>query len=429
MPKTLRPLSLLAALAAVILVIAGCGGGDVPSDSVATVGDAKITKEQYNHWLAATIKQQAQSTGQKPTAVVIPDPPDFTKCVAAKAKQPVPKGVPKPDPKTLKAQCKQDYDSANQTTMQFLISSQWLLQETAKRKIVASDKEVRTTFEQQKKQSFPKDADYQKFLTSSGQTEADLLFRIKQTVLINKLQQSIIKGQGDVTDKQIQDYYNKNKQRFAQPETRDLQVVLAKTQAKANAAKKAIQSGTPWAKVAKQFSQDDASKAQGGKLPGVTKGQQEKNFDAAIFSASTGKLLGPIKTQFGYYVFRVNKINPAKQQPLEQVKTTIKSLLQSQGQQKALNDFVKGYQKRYTDMTNCAKGFVVSQCKNAPKAKTDTQPVSGGNPQTGTPPTGAAPQTGVPQQVPQQGAPPQGAPPQGAAPPQQAPPPPAPSGP
>ena len=40
MPKTLRPLSLLAALAAVILVFAGCGGDDVPSDSVAKIGDA-----------------------------------------------------------------------------------------------------------------------------------------------------------------------------------------------------------------------------------------------------------------------------------------------------------------------------------------------------------------------------------------------------
>src|SRR6476620_5196659 len=116
MPKILRPLTLLAALAAVIFVISGCGGDDVPSDSVATVGDAKITKEQYKHWLLATIKQQAQSTGQKPADVVEPDPPDFTKCVAAKSKQPVQQGVPKPDPKTLKAQCKQEFDSANETT-------------------------------------------------------------------------------------------------------------------------------------------------------------------------------------------------------------------------------------------------------------------------------------------------------------------------
>src|SRR3954449_2396235 len=398
MPKLLRPLSLLAALAAVLLVITGCGGDDVPSDSVAKVGDAKITKEQFNHWFTASVKQQAQSTGTKPEAVVAPDPPNFTKCVAAKAKTPTPKGVPKPDPKALKAQCKQEYEGLRDQTLQFLISAQWLLQETAKRHIRATPKEVQTTFQQQKKQSFPKEADYQKFLATSGQSETDLLYRVKLSVLTNKLQQSIVKDKGTVTDQQIQDYYDKNKQRFAQPETRDLEVVLATKKAKADAALKAVKSGTKWSTVAKKYSSDDASKSQGGKLPGVTKGQQEKSFDAAIFNAKKGVITGPVKTQFGYYVFRVTKITPAKQQSLEQVKTTIKNLLQSQGQQKALNDFVKDFQKRYKDMTKCAKDYVVDQCSNAPKKKTNTTPVSGGNPQA---PGGAAPPAGgQPQQVP-----------------------------
>jgi parvulin-like peptidyl-prolyl isomerase len=436
MPKTFRLLLLLAALA-VAVVASGCGD-DVPSDSVAKVGDAKITKTQYNHWLLASVKQQAQSTGVKPTDVVVPDPPDFTKCVAAKQKQPVPKGVPKPDAKALKAQCKQEYDGASQQTLQFLISSQWLTQETAKRKIVASDKEVQTTFQQQKKQSFPKEADYQKFLRTSGQSESDLLYRVKLSVLTNKLQQNIVKSKGEVTDAQVKEYYDKNKQRFAQPQTRDLEVVLAGKKAKADAALKEIKSGTKWAKVAKKYSTDTASKSQGGKLPGVTKGQQEKTFDAAIFSAPKGKVLGPIKTQFGFYVFRVRKITPAKQQQLEAVKSTIKNLLQSQQQQKALNDFVKDFQKRYKDMTTCGKDYIVPQCKNAPKAKTDTAPVSGGAPQQVPPQGGQVPPQGgqVPPQggqVPPQGGqvPPQGGqvPPQGGAPPQQVPAQPAPSGP
>jgi foldase protein PrsA len=416
MPKTSRLLFLLAAIAAV-LVVSGCGGNDVPGDSVAKVGDAKITKEQFNHWLLASAKQQAQSTGQNPSTVAAPDPPNFTKCIAAKQKQPVPKGVPKPTAKSLKTQCNQEYTGLRDQTLQFLISSQWLTQEAAKRKITASDKEVQTTFQQQKKQSFPKETDYQKFLQTSGQSETDLLYRVKLSVLTNKLQQSIVKNKGTVTQQQITDYYNKNKQRFAQPETRDLLVVLATKKPKAAAALKAIKSGTPWAKVAKKYSTDDASKSQGGKLPGVTKGQQEKNFDAAIFSATKGQLQGPIKTQFGYYVFKVTKITAAKQQTLAEVSTTIKNLLQSQQQQKALNDFVKDFQKRYKDMTNCAKGYVVDQCKNAPKKSTSTTPVSGGDPN----------QTPTPQQVPQQGGAPQQVPQQGGA----APPPsqPTPSGP
>ena len=399
-------------VACAAIVVAGCGSDSVPSDSVAKVGGTDITKAEFNHWLLAGAKQQAQTTGQKPQDVVLPDPPNFTACVAAKSKQKVPKGVPTPKPADLKNQCKQEYDGLRDQTLQFLISAQWLLQETKNRKITATDAEVKTTFEQQKKQSFPKEADYQKFIQSSGQTEADLLYRVKLSVLTNKLQQSIIKGQGKVSDADVTNYYNKNKQRFAQPETRDLLVVLNPDKAKAAAAAKAVSSGQSWASVAKKYSTDAASKAQGGKLPNVTKGQQEKAFDAAIFSAPKGKVQGPIKTQFGYYVFQVSKITPAKQQTLAQVKETIRNLLTSQGQQKALNDFVTKFQKDYTKKTNCAKGYIIQQCKNAPKPKSATAPVSGAPPggsgQQQAPqqvPPGQVPQGGGAQQVPQQGAP------------------------
>ena len=415
MLKTLRTAS-LGALAALALVVAGCGGDSVPSDSVAKVGDKEITKEEFNHWLTAAAKQQAQTTGQKPEEVVVPDPPSYSKCSAAKAQQKVPKGVPKPKPEDLKEQCKQEYEGLRDQTMQFLVSAQWLIQESEKRNIEASDKEIQDSFEQQKKQSFPKEKDYQKFLETSGQTEEDLLYRVRLSVLTNKLQQSIIKDEGKPTDAEIEEYYNENKERFAQPETRDLLVVLNPKKEKADAARKAIESGQPWAKVAKQYSTDDASKSQGGKLPNVTKGQQEKAFDTAIFDAKKGEVTGPVKTQFGYYVFRVTKVTPEKQQSLAQVEETIRNLLTSEQQQKALNDFVKDFQEGYKEKTQCAEGYVIEQCENAPKPKSSTQPISG------APPGGGAPAT--PQQVP--GAPPGAAPPQGAPPtggaPQQVPP-------
>jgi hypothetical protein len=191
--------------------------------------------------------------------------------------------------------------------------------------------------------------------------------------------------------------------------------------------------------VSKKFSTDDASKSQGGKLANVTKGQQEKDFDAAIFKAQKGDVQGPVKTQFGFYVFEVTKIKPAKEQPLAEVEDTIRNLLTSQNQQTALNDFIKDFQKRYTAMTVCADDYETDQCKNKPK-ESDTQPLTGAPPGSGGTPPGVPPGAQqlppgaqqvppgaqqVPpgaQQVPPQGAPPQGAPPQGAPPPQQVPP-------
>src|SRR3954452_3987871 len=210
--------------------------------------------------------------------------------------------------------------------MQFLIQAQWVQQEAAAQKIKVSDAEVKRSFEDQKKQAFPTDKKYQEFLKTSGMTETDILFRVKLDTLQQKLTQKVTEQEAKVTDADVSDYYNKNKKRFAQPERRDLQVVLTKTQAKANQAKRAVQKGSSWKAVAKKFSIDQASKAQGGKLPDVTRGQQERAFDKAIFASQKGKLEGPVKTQFGWYVFEVAKITPASQQSLEQSKETIRNL-------------------------------------------------------------------------------------------------------
>ncbi|MEA2295172.1 MAG: foldase protein PrsA, partial [Solirubrobacteraceae bacterium] len=211
--------------------------------------------------------------------------------------------------------------------------------------------------------------------------------------LSNKIREKVTKGKDAVTDAQITAYYNKNKARFAQPERRDLTIVLTKTQAKAQVALKAIQGGMSFAAAAKKYSIDQASKAQGGKLSGVAKGQQEKALDAAIFKAPKGKLVGPVKTQFGYYILEVSKVTPAKQQSLEQSKASIQQILTSDSQRKALDKFGKDYRKRWKAETSCRKGFTTADCKNGPKTQsTATTAPAAQQQQTQQAPT-PAPQT------------------------------------
>jgi foldase protein PrsA len=386
-------------------VVAGCGN-DVPSNSVAKVGDSNITKSEFDRWLKNAASGQAQG-GQ----ASIPDPPDFKACVAGLKKQPTPQGAGKQSESALKKQCRQQYDQLKNEVMQFLIQAEWVQQEASDRDVKVTDAEVKKSFDDQKKQAFPKEADYKKFLKDSGMSEEDILFRVKLDTLQTKLTQQVTKDKVKISDKDISDYYAKNKKRFAQPERRDLNVVLTKTAAKANEAKKQLDDGKGFKAVAKEFSIDEASKAQGGKLPDVSKGQQEKALDTAVFKAKTGEISDPVKTQFGFYVFEVSKVKKASQQSLEQAKETIRNLLRSQREQKALDSFVKDFREKYKSETKCAKDFRVAECDNAPKEKQDTGPASGGAPGGATP--------GAPQGTPApQGAAPQGAPqaPQGAAP-------------
>jgi foldase protein PrsA len=376
------PIKILFALAAsgvTALALAACGN-DVPAGAVAKVGDETITQEEFDKWIKTAAMGQAQG-GE----AVVPDPPEFTKCVAAKKKAPAPEGGGKPSDSELKKQCETEYDTLKREVMQFLIQAAWVQQEAEQQDINVSDKQIEKSFEDQKKQAFPTDKAYKEFLASSGMTEEDILFRVRLDQLQQKLTQKVTEDAKKVSNEDVQEYYEKNKKRFAQPETRDLRVVLTKGEAKAKQAKQDLEDGDSFKSVVKKYSIDEASKAQGGVLPAVSEGQQEPSFNKAIFAAKKGELEGPVKTQFGWYVFEVDKIKPASQQSLEQSEETIRNLLRSERQQKALDDFIKDFREEYKDETNCADDFRVAECKNAPKEKTDTAPAPGGGQQNGQP--------------------------------------------
>jgi foldase protein PrsA len=355
-------------------ILAGCGESGIPGNAVAEVDGTPIEKADFEHWLTVA----AKSSGQADAAV--PKPPDYTACIAQAKKtaaKPA-KGQPKQTDADFKKQCQQQYNQLRDQVLGLLISFEWIKREAQEQGVSVTDAEVKKSFEEQKKQSFPKEADYQKFLENSGQTEADVMMRVRLDALSNKIRDKVTKGKDKVTDQQVEDYYKKNKAQFAQPERRDLSIVLTKTEGKAKQAKSALTDGQQFKTVAKKYSIDDASKAQGGKLPAVAKGQQEKAFDTAIFNAKKGKITGPVKTQFGWYVFKVDKVNKASQQSLEDAKTTIKQVLASQNQQKALDAFVKDFRKRWKQKTDCREGYRTQDCKNAPKPTPTPTPAAPG---------------------------------------------------
>jgi len=370
-----RSLALCAFFVLPALLLSACGS-DVPGNSVAKVGDQSIRRSTFDHWMqiaAVSAAGQTATTGAAPKAQV-PDAPSFTKCIAQKkaaAGKPA-KGQPEPTEAQLKGQCQQEYNQLRDQVLEFLIRGNWIEQETRKQNLKVSDKDVQKQIDAAVKQAFQNPGDFQKFLQRSGLTQADVFYQQRNQLLQQKLTEKVTKAQGTVTDAQIQQYYDKNKAKFSTPERRDLRIVLTKTQAKAEQARKALESGQSWADVTKKYSIDQASKAQGGKLAGVAKGQQEKALDDAIFKADKGKLVGPVKTQFGYYILEVSKVAEAKQQSLEQSKASIKQILTSDNQRKALDTFGKDYRNRWKAETACRKGYTTADCKNGPKTQATT---------------------------------------------------------
>jgi foldase protein PrsA len=389
--KSLRYISALGAVFFALVGLSACGGG-IPGNAVVQVGGNSITKTTYDHWISVAAASSSTTPGSvaKP---VVPEPPSYTACIAhleATSAKPA-KGQAKPTAAQLKSECEQQYKSLQQEVLGFLISSAWVLGEGNSLGVTVSDKEVKKQFETIKNQQFPKPAEFEKFLATSGQTVSDLLLRVKLNLLSSKIQQHVVKSKGTPTEAQIAKYYNENKSRFGAPEKRNLRIILTKTEAQAASAKKEVESGKSFASIAKKVSIDPTSKANGGLLSGVVKGQEEKALDEAVFAAKKGVLSGPVKTPFGYYIFEVLSSTAGSQQSLAQAKSSIKQQLTATQQQTALSKFVKEFKKKWTAKTECRTGYAVQDCKGYKAPKTSsTAPVV---PQTGTPTTSTPAQT------------------------------------
>ncbi|MEA2140788.1 MAG: foldase protein PrsA [Solirubrobacteraceae bacterium] len=374
MPRAIRLTPALGAVLFALVGLSACGG--LPGNAVVSVDGNSITKDTFNHWMSVAASSSAAAPGSKAT---VPVPPKYAACVtAAKAAAKPAKGQAPPTEAALKTQCAQQYKTLQQEVLGFLISSNWVIGEAKSLGVKLSDAEVKKQFGKIKSQQFPKAAEFEKFLKTSGQSVSDLLLRVKLNLLSQKIQQKIVKQKSKVTQAQIAKYYKENPKRFGVAEKRNLLIILTKTEAQAKKAKQEVESGKSFESVAKRVSIDPTSKANGGKLPGVVKGQEEKSLDAAVFSAKKNVLTGPVKTPFGYYIFEVQAISAGSQQSLKQAEASIKSQLTATQQQSALSKFVKEFKKKWTSKTDCRSGYVVTDCKQykAPKTKSTSTPAT-----------------------------------------------------
>ncbi len=370
--KTLRIVLALCAFFALAFTVAACGGdddsNDVPSNAVASVDGQPVSKADYDRWAEITAKSASAQGG----TAVIPDPPNYTQCIAALTRQARSvRGQRVPSESALRAQCRQLETQVRQQTMALLIQAIWFDEEAKDLGIEVTDADVRRVLAETKRSSFPRRGDYERFLRQTGMTNEDVLFRLRIQRLGEDISEKVQRDAGSVTDAQITAYYNRNREQFAVPERRDLEIILTRTEAQANEAKRAVEGGTSWAAAARRYSTDALSKGNGGRLAGVARGQQDRALDTAAFAARRDTIVGPVRGQFGWYIVRVTDITPARQNTLAESREQIRELLRQQNGSRALTDFGREFQERWQKATNCRAGYVIDQfCENAPKPRT-----------------------------------------------------------
>jgi peptidyl-prolyl cis-trans isomerase D len=145
-------------------------------------------------------------------------------------------------------------------------------------------------------------------------------------------------SQVTVDDAQLKAYYEEQKtktpERFVQAEQRRVRHILlpvndpkedAAVKAKAEGILKRAQSGEDFAKLAKEFSQDPGSAAQGGDLGWSERKIFVGPFADAAFSMKVDEIRGPVKTQFGYHILKLDGIQAPAVKSFEQAKAELET--------------------------------------------------------------------------------------------------------
>jgi foldase protein PrsA len=302
-------------------------------------------------------KGQTQNNPAAPL-VVPTGPPDFKSCVA-EIRREVPT-LAKLKSKQLQSTCKQLFTSLSGQVLDFLIRAYWYQADAAKHHVSVTNTQVQQAFNRDKTAQFgSSQAKFQTFLTQSGQTLQDVLYRVRVNLIYQKL---VRKETKPVTNSAIAAYFASHSSQFGTPESRDMRIVLTKAKSTADAAKSALGSGQSWTTVAKRYSIDNATKNSGGLLKGVTQGQQDQALSHAAFSAPVGKLEGPIKSPFGYYLVEVTSIKKPTHESLAKASPVIKQTLTLQARQTAQATIDKRARKEYLGQTSCLSAYMMTDC-------------------------------------------------------------------
>jgi len=335
--KTRLPFLLLSVLLVALLAACGGGGnsGPVPADAIAQVNSVPITKASFTALMSVA-------------------------CARYKAQgQPCPKvGTP-------------TYTSLRNSAVTFLVQQEELTQEAKKLGVTVSQKDLDKQVEQIKKTYYQ--GNEKKFEDALKKDDITLQqleqYELRPNLLGQKLQAKVT-SDVKVSDAAAQKYYNANKTSFATPKTREVRHILVNSKSLAEQLETKLQNGASFAALAKQYSKDKGSAAQGGKLcvaHGGSSGactQTVPPFDKAAFSLKTNEISQPVKSVYGYHIIQaLGAVKPAHTQTFEEVKAQIQANLASQQKQTA-------WQAWLAKMAKDFKGKVSYQASYEPATTT-----------------------------------------------------------
>ncbi|CEG21686.1 Foldase protein PrsA precursor [Planococcus massiliensis] len=227
-------------------------------------------------------------------------------------------------------------------TLNAMITDEILDQEAEKADINVTEEELDKEMAVYEKSYGGKDA-LAAAVESSGMTMEDLTAEMESYVKVEKLLGPDI----EVTDGEIESYFEENKESLAQPAQVEASHILTATKEEADEVKEKLAAGGDFAELAKEYSTDTATAQNGGELGFFGTGEMAAEFEEAAFAMKVDDISDPVETDFGFHIIQVTDKKEAAEATLEDSKDQIKELLFDQKLNAAYTTWIAEKQESY----------------------------------------------------------------------------------
>ncbi len=184
------------------------------------------------------------------------------------------------------------------------------------------------------------------------------LIEIEKSILAKKYFEKKVKKL-NINEREIKEYYKKNKERYKEPEGVHVKHILIyipkdadkatekKALEKAKQIRAQILKGAKFEELAKIYSDDAGSKKKGGDLGIIKKGQTISEFEKVIFKLKPGEISRPIRSSYGYHIVKVEEKIPEKILPFEEVKDLVKEDYLQKKQEELMRQILQKLYQEY----------------------------------------------------------------------------------
>jgi peptidyl-prolyl cis-trans isomerase C len=199
------------------------------------------------------------------------------------------------------------------------------------------------------------------------------LDEFKKITLVGLLLQKEIEAKVKVSDQEVKDYYEKNKDKFAPVTQIRASHILVKTEEEAKKIEERLKKGEDFAAIARKSSIDTATAKNGGDLGYFSKGQMVPEFETAAMRLKKGEISEPVKTKFGYHIIKLTDKKMGQVVEFENAKNLISQNLMAEKQKEVFDTYIEGLKKSYKVEIN-KEALSKLTPSEEPKVSTTEQP-------------------------------------------------------